>query len=101
MPLSYPESATYPIVDSDPGVWKSFQKFRGSDWAFVAQTTTAFTVIGYYMGRSTYLHRPTAFMGGFMGVTFGLAVGLQESLGRQMGLKENAFEVEAAKAESA
>lgn len=101
MPLSYPESAKYPILDSDPGVWKSFQQFRSSDWAFVAQTTTAFTVLGYYFGRRTYLHRPTAFMGGFMGVTFGLAVGLQESLGRQMGLKDNEPELAAAKAASA
>ena len=83
----------------DPGIVKAVQSFRQSDWAFVAQATAATTVIGYFIGRSTYLHRPTAVMGGIIGASFGVAFGLQNSAGRLMGLVKNDVELEATKAD--
>jgi hypothetical protein len=95
---SYPANAKYPIIDTDPGPWKGVKSFRSSDWTFLGQMTAVGTVMGYFMGRNTYMHRPTAVMGGFMGLTFGFTVGLQSSMCRLMGLQENEEEIAASKA---
>lgn len=99
MGVEYPAETKHPVVDPDPGVVKAIQKFRTQDWTTVAGATATTTVLGYYMGRSTYMHRPTAVMGGIIGFTFAVALGLQNSMGRLMGRVENALEVQASKAE--
>jgi NADH-ubiquinone oxidoreductase complex I, 21 kDa subunit len=99
MGVVYPQETRFPLIDKDPGVAKSLQNFRTTDWQFVGAATAVNTVIGYYIGRTTYMHRSTAVAGGFIGVAFGLGIGLQNSMGRQMGLIENQLEVDASKAE--
>ena len=54
------------------------------------------TVMGYFMGRSSYMHRPTAVVAGITGFGFGICYGLQNSMGRQMGLCENEAESQTA-----
>lgn len=98
MDVPNPATTKYPVVDPDPGVIKGIKLFRTSDWVFLGSATASYTVMGYFMGRSTYMHRPTAAMAGVMGLLFGLSFGLQNSMGRQMGLVENQQEVEASKA---
>lgn len=99
MGVEYPAETKYPIVDPDPGVVKAVQKFRTFDWTRVGSATAFTTVLGYYFGRSTYMHRPTAVMGGIIGFTYAMALGLQDSMGRLMGRVENALEVQASKVE--
>lgn len=98
MGVHYPLVSKYPIVDPDPGVQKALQHFRSSDWAFVGGATVGFTVLGYFIGRPTILHRPTSAVTGLMGLSFGVCIGLQNSMGRLMGLCENTEEVNASKA---
>ena len=95
MGVMYPEPK-YPVIDADPGVWKCLQAFRTSDWVFTAQATGITTVMGYFMGRSSYMHRPTAVVAGITGFGFGICYGLQNSMGRQMGLCENEAESQTA-----
>ncbi|MEM7345207.1 MAG: hypothetical protein AAF485_13260, partial [Chloroflexota bacterium] len=83
---------------ADPGVVKGLQAFRTSDWMLVAAASATTTVMGFFMGKPTLLHRPTAVMAGLMGLGFGISFGLQNSMGRLMGLRENTEELEAAKA---
>jgi NADH-ubiquinone oxidoreductase complex I, 21 kDa subunit len=82
----------YPVIDDDPGVWKAFQNFRTDDWILVAEATAVTTVVGYFFGRNTYMHRPTAAAAGIVGGLFGITFGLQNSMGRLMGLRENVEE---------
>jgi len=96
MGVTYPAPA-YKVLDSDPGVVESIQKFRTSDWILTAEATAATTVMGYFMGRSSFTHRPTSVAAGLIGLGFGICYGLQNSMGRQMGLLEN--EEEALKAQ--
>lgn len=91
----YPEPK-YQVIDADPGAWKCLQAFRTSDWVFTAQAASVTTVMGYFMGRSTFMHRPTAVVAGITGLGFGICFGLQNSMGRQMGLCENEAECKAA-----
>jgi hypothetical protein len=94
----YDPNIKYPVIDPDPGVVKGIQCFRTSDWVFVGSATAAYTIMGYFMGRSSYMHRPTAVAAGLIGLSFGICFGLQNSMGRQMGLVENQHEVELSKA---
>jgi hypothetical protein len=96
---SFPANAKFPIIDTNPGPWKGLKWFRSSDWTFLGSVIAGGTVLGYYFGRGTYMHRPTAVMGGFFGLTFGITVGLQNSMCRLMGMIENEQEVAASKAE--
>ena len=95
MGVMYPEPK-YQVIDADPGVWKCLQAFRTSDWMFTAQATGVTTVMGYFMGRSSFMHRPTAVVAGITGFGFGVCFGLQNSMGRQMGLCENEAECQTA-----
>jgi hypothetical protein len=94
MGVMYPEPK-YRVLDADPGVWKALQTFRTSDWLFTAQATGVTTVLGYFMGRSTFMHRPTAVAAGITGFGFGICYGMQQSMGRHMGLLENELEAQA------
>jgi hypothetical protein len=98
-PNTWPANAKFPIIDHNPGPWKGLKWFRRSDWTFLASVTAAGTVLGYFMGRATYLHRPTAVMGGYFGLVFGTTIGLQNSMCRLMGMQENELEVAASRAE--
>jgi hypothetical protein len=97
MPVIIPGDEPFPIVDRDPSISKCLKSFRTSDWTFVAGATAACTVIGYYMGRNTHTHRGTALVAGFTGVLFGVSFSWQNSLYRQLGLRENAAELEASR----
>lgn len=92
MGVMYP-APPYKVLDSDPGVMQSLQNFRTSDWILTAEATAATTVMGYFMGRKSFMHRPTAVAAGLIGLGFGICYGLQNSMGRQMGLLENEEEV--------
>ena len=99
MGVVYPGEAPFPVIDNDPTVSKLLQSFRPNDWTVVGGATAACTVFGYYAGRNSHMHRTSAVMAGFIGVTFGLAVGYQNTLYRHMGLRENNIEWEASKAQ--
>lgn len=68
---------------------------RSSEWQFAGLLGAGSTVVGYYIGKPAFMHRPTAALAGVMGLFYGYCYGFQNSTGRLMGLRENGPELEA------
>lgn len=83
----------YPTVIAEPSVSDIVGAFRREDWQAVGLSGLAGAPIGYYLGHSVHLARPSMFMGIGLATTACLAVVLQNSAARLMGYMPNDQEV--------
>ncbi|CAN8076929.1 unnamed protein product [Agarophyton chilense] len=83
---------TFPVIDSDPSFGKVMSSLRARDWQNAALATFVSLPFGYAAGRPVVM-RPSMYMAGVIGASFGLFLGFQNSFTRLTGYKENAVEI--------